>query len=664
MTDGAGWISPSAAEKIKKAMGLLDLPAAFQGRIGSAKGLWGIDFDDTRNGDWIDISDSQRKWKDRKDDSIEADHPSHRTFEVLDWVHPLSSGKMSLQMLQIFMSQAINADKMRGTLHHFMEQGLEKDLETLTQALTDPKILQHWAYASNPNINDKLNSRSVPSRAGLPISLEDQIQMLVEGGFTLDKNAFLKDRVYRLLQRSCEKLEDRLAIPIPRSTYVFITPDRHGILKAGEVYFQPSSSFGNESGISGERLVGRDLLITRSPAHFASDVQRVKVAAKEQFMGIYDIMICSTESHKGGPSVADFLSGGDYDGDKVLAIWEPEILDNFIDADVPTKPNLMEEGFIRKDRTTYEDLTKDDLDPTSWLKHSFEFHMQPQMLGVCTIRKDQLCIHSGTIDQPNEVAWHTLLGLLVDQSKQGISFGWDDLRRFENKYGRAPSLEFLGRNGKPEHITSYLKRTTKVLTGKCLTEFQKKRKALQWDEDLVRYHRAATEWAEENKDWKALLKELNKSVSSLRDSWKSRLDELSEQELAQLGPTVDEFFQIYQAIQPNNDNPLAYALNPPCLKAEGTQWALLRASALFWCYSGNKEKMSDLPWRMAGRQLIQLKANSASIPGGVPHSVIPSLYVTKKPNIAFIKRLRSEQAMFSEGDEIEGTDEFEAEDGE
>jgi RNA-dependent RNA polymerase len=42
------------------------------------------------------------------------------------------------------------------------------------------------------------------------------------------------------------------------------------------------------------------------------------------------VIVCST---RGSRRQADLLAGGDYDGDKVLAIWQPELVDPFVNAD-------------------------------------------------------------------------------------------------------------------------------------------------------------------------------------------------------------------------------------------------------------------------------------------------------------------------------------------
>ena len=59
MTDGAGRLSQSLAYKINNQLGLSYLPSGFQGRIGEAKGLWTVDVNDERPGDWIELYASQ-----------------------------------------------------------------------------------------------------------------------------------------------------------------------------------------------------------------------------------------------------------------------------------------------------------------------------------------------------------------------------------------------------------------------------------------------------------------------------------------------------------------------------------------------------------------------------------------------------------------------------
>jgi hypothetical protein len=650
-TNRVGWMSPMAANEIKLSLGLPYHPSSLQGRIGNFKGLWRVYHEDPGTEIWIEWYDSQSEWEDRKDTSAEVDRLAHRTFQVLSYAHPLKSGNMSFQMIPILMSQSIDKRAMRNYLQYLNEECLKSELDDFVETLTDPSCLQEWICASNQKIDEKLRVEGVPYRAGLPISEEDQVQMMLDGGFEPKTNAFLFQLTTTLLAKRCNRLQDKLGIRIPKSIDVFITPDPFGVLGAGEVYIELSKFVDEKSNISGLHLAGQELLIASSPAHFASDAKKVQAVWRVEFVGITDVLICST---MGNPSIAGSLFGGDCDGKIVFLTWEPKLVKGFVNARVPEKPDLIEEGFVRKDKTTYGDLTKDHHNPTlHWLQHCFKLNMRPNLQEQCTLKKDLLCFHSGTITGPNEVAWHTLLGELSDQAKHGTLFDEEDLAKFEAKYGKGLSSADLVRNGM-DIITRFEYQAIQLLQN-CKKEYRAKEKTVsRWDEDLVEYYRVARKWAENSTDWKILLDDLDESLRSFKLSWKESLI-----------PTREELFDSYLAIQPSQDHPLALALNPPCLNPGVTQWALLRASALFSSYHEKKEKIPNFPWWIAGRQLAQLKASSKSSES-LPHTVVPSLYAAKNSNAASIKRLQSQNQSVVLPDDfvVEHNYEFEAEEGE
>ncbi|TVY90655.1 RNA-dependent RNA polymerase [Lachnellula willkommii] len=639
MTDGAGRLSPSFANKVRQLIGISYHPSAFQGRIGSAKGLWVVDYNDTSNEDWIEISDSQRKWNDRQGNHSEAHHSSHRTFEVLEYARPLKPAKLNMQMLPIFIAQTKSTDLLRQTLKTLMKQGIWGEFSKLVEAFKDPLLLQQWTKRSSANTNDILRTGKIPYRAGMPISSEDQLFMMLDAGFTTDKNSFMKRLARSLLINRLNEFGRKLNIPLTRSTNVYIMADWWGVLEPGEVYLDFSSFVDDETGIQGERLAGRELLVARSPAHFSSDIQKVKAVVRAELMGLKDIMIFST---KGSHPLADKLSGGDYDGDKVFVCWEPLIVDGFTNAAVPAKPELAKEGWISKDKTTYAELVRDQKDPVQhFLEKSFEFNMRETMLGICTIKKEKLCYHSGTIDRPNEIYWHTLLSELVDQAKSGTSFDENSLKRFVKQFGPAPSPEQIYKRDDPvfpdipAHIIDFLASEAEKLIGECKAEFHA---AIpdppHWDEDLVRCYKHARKI--ENEDWKFLLDQLDNDIKEAKPllARKFRRDDESGQSFT---PNLLAAFEIYQEIQPQSTNPLAQQLQDPCWDPETTQWALLRASALFASFS--KASVSSYVWWLAGRQLAHLKAGYGS--RGV-HAVTSGMYISKKTNNSMISRLRSE----------------------
>ena len=65
MTDGCGKASPAVFCEIKEILGIEQVPAAVQGRLGGAKGVWYVDpeTDPYCQDLWIELKDSQIKYE-------------------------------------------------------------------------------------------------------------------------------------------------------------------------------------------------------------------------------------------------------------------------------------------------------------------------------------------------------------------------------------------------------------------------------------------------------------------------------------------------------------------------------------------------------------------------------------------------------------------------
>ena len=109
MNDGIGRMSSSLARKVSESMGLLDVPAGFQGRIRSAKGVWIRDKTDldAKEEDWIETYPSQRKW------NCDFVDPDQRTFELRSEVRELTAANLNLQFLPILQDRAIDSALMK-----------------------------------------------------------------------------------------------------------------------------------------------------------------------------------------------------------------------------------------------------------------------------------------------------------------------------------------------------------------------------------------------------------------------------------------------------------------------------------------------------------------------------------------------------------------------
>jgi hypothetical protein len=70
-----------------------------------------------------------------------------------------------------------------------------------------------------------------------------------------------------------------------------------------------------------------------------------------------DVIVCST---RGPRRAADFLSGGDYDGDKGLVIWQPDLVASFVNAPLhySEEPSSVAAAFLPHNETVGDFLQR------------------------------------------------------------------------------------------------------------------------------------------------------------------------------------------------------------------------------------------------------------------------------------------------------------------
>jgi hypothetical protein len=674
MTDGAGRLSQSLAYKINNQLGLSYLPSGFQGRIGEAKGLWTVDVNDERPGDWIELYASQCKWE----PDPNQDNVHNRTFEVIRWSGPLKSAALNLQFLPLLVDRAKSPDRMQAVLADLLKGGVNREIESLQEAMGDPLSFRKWLRENNSNIDDRLKNGAVPYRAGLPVTTEERLNMMLDAGFDPKKLHFMNDLARRAFKNKGDELKKKLNITVGKSTYAYMVPDFSGVLEPNEVFIDFSSFIDNVSGFAGVHLKGVDVLVARSPAHYASDIQKVRAVFKEELMGLKDVIVFST---KGNPSLAEKLSGGDYDGDIAWVCWEPSIVENFETAPMQDCPKLVEEKLIRQNKDTYQELVASQrhMDPTTiFLRESFKFNMKQSMLGICTVFKEHVCYTQQEHDTPELLYLNTLLSHLVDQWKNGYLFAEDDWTEFKDKVvgftPNYPKYKTDELDSNAEHVIDRLKYVADRAVHKALTDLEQGNPdPPRWDSDLVIYYKWAKEKAVSEPQWKELLGRLDQDVRDVKAQWgalwgKQKRDkngDLSDEAMGKYMSLVDKVYPSFQAILPHVDTPLTQALLPSCLPdQELSDWALLRASALFASYATNKSLIQRFVWCMAGRELTRLKTIYAG--GGIPPAVTRSMYAMLKPDGAYVKRARARVIgtgnglVFDENMSVANADEVEA----
>ena len=471
------------------------------------------------------------------------------------------------------MDRARDPQAMKQTIEGILREGLTREVQDLCKAMENPQLFRKWIHEQKDNVSERLIAERVLYRASLPKSIEEKMILLLDGGFQPKKLLYLKELARTTFKNKCKELEDKLKITVDKSASVFMVPDFHKVLQPNEVYIDLSRFVDKSSEISGINLYGQEVIISRSPAHLVSDVQKVTVVAKAEFMGLKDIIVFPTTGD--WPSLAAKLSGGDYDGDRAWVCWEPAIVNNFVNADVPECPDLIALGYIRDVSEPYSQLVTGHQDTCSvFLKKSFQFNMQPSLVGICTDYKDDVCWTMESVNTRESVWLSALLSSLVDAPKQGLLFNEDDFTRFKREeikvktrqpHYKKKNLE--GCNATSKHILDYLKFRTHEIVQKALTEFEGTHQTPHyWDEDLAKQYKLARDMGATNDEWKTIVTDLDKDLATLASKWRRHFERSPySEEVPEYLPFVDECYEIYLDIKPRDLTGMARYLLPSSL---------------------------------------------------------------------------------------------------
>ncbi|KAL6804832.1 RNA dependent RNA polymerase domain-containing protein [Trichoderma sp. SZMC 28013] len=664
MNDGIGRISPSLAKKVAVALGLSDCPSCFQGRLGSAKGMWLVDVESEEDfeRDWVETYPSQRKWK------CDFEDPHHRTLEIRNWPSELRSASLNQQFIPVLEARSPQPDAMRRVVSEHLRRDLHADLGEQAAAMKEPMGLRLWIHQSGPSKNDRSLDGSAEFLAGLPDSSADKVAFLLDSGFDQRRMAYLRELVWEMCKKKADVLKTKMNITIPCSAYIYMAADFSSTLEEGEVHLSFSTKFQAE-GFSDTLLENMDILVARAPAHLPSDIQRVRVVSRPELRKLKDVIIFST---KGSIPLADKLSGGDYDGDMAWVCWDQNIVRNFDNAALPQKLDFIESGYLRKVTTQFKDIL-DQVGRDNYRKYmnnrpahlqdacvefvsrAFLFNLQPSFLGRCTKYKERLCYFHKSVQDRDAIHLSQLLGYLVDQSKQGIEFTEEDWKRFCTQHlGKKstflPDPEYAKEKGsrRPDskgrlHILDYLRfDVADTVIDEVLTSFNetvKANNAIPYDEDLTKLCNMYEERSKTSAGCRQLLTHLRGNIGKLRDEW--RVVGENGTENSKYANKVDSLYQKWLDIQlpaellASGEFPeLVHDINK---NSAMSNWELLKASTAFKKHYNNGYKFV---WNMAGKQLGFIKAMAHRVPGETSKVLmIPGMWGVLRPDKKLITSL-------------------------
>ncbi|KAL8973519.1 MAG: hypothetical protein Q9197_002229 [Variospora fuerteventurae] len=551
MNDGCARISRRAAKAIADSLNLSYTPSIFQGRIAGAKGVWMVDsLDETIDGPdgdfWIEITDSQSKFEARAEDEYYPD-PERVTFEVSSFSRPLMQAKLNFQLMPILAEGGV-AFEVFSTL---LKDDLTAKVSELEAAMESGLAIRKW----NQDVNSVMAERAVHGiqmSGGLPKSLPEKINWFVEHGFEPRDCGRLKDLLYTAIADYCQRLENRMNIGVPKSTYAFMIADPLGILEEGEVHFGFSTPLNDEL-----MLHDIDLLVARLPAALPSDVRKVHAKFKVELRSYHDVIVFPS---KGARSLASLLSGGDYDGDQAWVCWEPSIVKPFQNSPLTAAPHSSDYG-MKIDTTTVSELLDHDQNrkdvpyPHSlpgtdyisrFLHHGFCFNLRPSLLGICTSYFERFTYAQNSISRGSATKIASLLGYLVDRAKAGLVFDENTWNAFLLHEGLPRSLNkpaYKDREkGTYDRIKGHLIdrlvfETAKGVCERVLHYFSTRFKDVgTYDSDLVALYKNEAAEAKTDAGIAQALKDLERELDGLRDTWAVECARAKETDIEDVSP--------------------------------------------------------------------------------------------------------------------------------
>ncbi|KAF9229158.1 hypothetical protein BS17DRAFT_742893 [Gyrodon lividus] len=456
MTDGAGYINLAA---LKLLQGLFDwgtVPTAIQCRIAGAKGLLLRHPDSLENGSTIPcvwLRPSQIKIKYPMDqpypdahmtiDVLRSSHlrtPSHLSAEtiinlaenqvphqvfvnltkanldaivdsLLDWDGPHAMFKLWHSVARAggvvsarIAREAAGEARMRGFLGRDVEQDDEDDLDG---CIDSPQSAAWWADETS----------------GCPSSLEETILTLLDAGFTPQECPLLAEKLKAVIKSQVDNYVQRYRLCVPMSCIAWIVPDPFGTLAPDEVQILSQDvSFLLPDGTKSHIVLG-EVLLTRHPCKLPTDVQKVKAVLKPQLQHYPDVIVCSIQ---GSRRFADLLAGGDYDGDKAIAIWQPEIVNTFQSAplhySVPP-PTLMEN--FKKDTSLATDFLKHHSHDLQSAIPDLQAYLLAGLQDTSSVGKysnfHDIAIYTLGYSHPDTIRLAYMFCTILDGAKSGIT---------------------------------------------------------------------------------------------------------------------------------------------------------------------------------------------------------------------------------------------------
>ncbi|KAK6333688.1 hypothetical protein TWF730_003872 [Orbilia blumenaviensis] len=422
LTDGCGLISPAVSRQVARILGLPYPPSAVQARIVGAKGLWIIDPDTPLESDevWIKIRSDQNKYE-----FIEYEE-EHRTLHVCGVSKALNPSALNLQFIAVLLHNGVTET----TLGELLCEDIDSEV---TGLFTDGRVSDGAplrAYIERVRIDGyRKGSGDTPMHGRMPALVAERAVDMINAGFTIQHKA-LEEHVKLIMEGHYNSILNKMNIRVPQSCRPYCVPDPTKKLEKGQVYlrFGPGSTFINHKTDLPIDVLKGGVLLARNPAHFGSDIQLAEAVDIPELRHLTNVVVFAVDPDSGDRSPADYLSGGDYDGDEVWTCWDQRLVNEFRGERVhgPSTINI-DHYFVTDCRTMHEDFTPGEESPTAFsdfIQRQLETAMKDSILGQCTSFWEKFVYKnhndpSGVLNLREAKELGVVCGKLVDAPKQG-----------------------------------------------------------------------------------------------------------------------------------------------------------------------------------------------------------------------------------------------------
>ncbi|CAL1696986.1 unnamed protein product [Somion occarium] len=438
MTDGCGLANAAFFKVIQQRMGKDHLPTAVQCRLNGVKGLFLLHPEHTNSAVdeptvWVRPSQTKIRYH---SEVLKTPDPTLFTLDLLRIAHMSSPARLSgetiinmaengvpfflfLDLMKIQLEEAVHkltfwTDSSFSDVRNLenacrlLRYNVEKDGSVPQVLLTrhNPGTARVQGFVADDAKNkDKLDTGlddeydidelegawQEQSTAwwedpvsGCPSSLHETVLVLLDAGFSPTTCGYLRHKLREVIQMTITRHTNKYHFDVTQSCTAFVVPDPCGVLEPGEVHIKSSvRNLVNQNGDQTDIILG-DVLLTRHPCKVPTDVQKAVAVHKEKLSQYTDVIVVSVKGHKVngeilGRHLASMTGGGDYDGDKMQAFWEPTMVFTFKPADpkFATEPASVKDCLSTNNDTVSEVL--DQIPPSSGYLHQI-FHLQKYLL--------------------------------------------------------------------------------------------------------------------------------------------------------------------------------------------------------------------------------------------------------------------------------------------